>query len=424
LIQKIEKLRQNFQNTDLYVLWKKIFGTKLNTNSSVQLQKVLYDKMGLTPLKTTPTGAGSCDEESLEHLDNPALRKLLQIRKYSKLINTYLKNLRKETVKEGEFSYMHPGFNLHTVSTYRSSSNNPNFQNQPKHDKESMRICRKSIKARPGHQLMAMDFSKLEVGIAACYHKDPVMLEYLKSDHNDMHGDLAQQIFFISDTEWDKNVPEYALLRNAAKSGFIFPQFYGDYYKNNAEGLRKWVKLGTGRWKPNQGVQLSDGKHISDHMIENGITSSAKFVQHLQGIESDFWNNRFRVYEKWKRRWLRQYQKQGYIRMYTGFRCKGVMRQNSIINYPIQGTAFHCLLWSLIQIEKEIKDWDSRIVGQIHDEIVFDVLPKEQKELEKLVIEITTKRLPAEWKWINIPLQVDTDLFEIDGSWAEKIDLP
>ena len=108
--------------------------------------------------------------------------------------------------------------------------------------------------------------------------------------------------------------------------------------------------------------------------------------------------------------------------MKTGFRCSGVMTKNHVTNYPVQGTAFHCLLWSFIQLDKILYSggWKSRIIGQIHDAIVFDVCPPELEKLLELVRKVTTKDLRKHWEWINIPLSVDAELCPVNGSWAEK----
>ena len=301
-----------------------------------------------------------------------------------------------------------------------NSSSNPNFQNIPKRDKESMQICRRAIKPRPGHQLLEVDFSQLEVSIAACYHKDPTMIKYLTDPHSDMHGDMAEQIFMIDD--FDKDNPEHKYLRDAAKNGFVFPQFYGDYHGNNAAGLCKWAQLPRHRWKKGQGIKLPDGQHISDHMINKGIKSYDQFVEHLKEIEDDFWNRRFHAYQKWKNKWLRQYKQKGYLDMLTGFRCSGVIQKNEVINYPVQGAAFHCLLWSFIEIDRssQKENWGSRLIGQIHDAMVLDVHPDELEHVGRTIKRVTCIDLPKAWKWISVPLDVDAKLCPVDGSWAVK----
>jgi DNA polymerase-1 len=420
LTSKIERLERKVNKSDFIKQWRQRFGTKMNTGSGNQMGTMLYEVLGFTPLKTTASGKGSTDEESLLGFDIPELKMLLEIKKLKKLQTTYLGNFLQEQVD----GYMHPFFNLHTVKTYRSSCNSPNFQNIPKRDEFAKKITRDAVFPRPGHQLMEVDFSKLEVSIAACYHKDPTMLNYLKSEHNDMHGDLAQQIFCIDDDVWDRDVKEYSLLRKAAKNGFIFPQFYGDYYKNNAENLRAWVKLSQGKWKSGKGVQLPDGTYISDHLRKHKIKSLTDFENHLKEIEDDFWGNRFKVYDQWKKRYIKQYEKTGIIKLKTGFEITGNLNKNDITNYPVQGAAFHCLLWSFIRMDDIIRNehLDTRIIGQIHDAIVLDVAPDELDYVAKTLVDITTIQLPKAFDWIIVPLQIDAELFPVDGPWTKTID--
>jgi DNA polymerase-1 len=417
LDRKIARYEKQIFESQLITEWRKKYGQKFNLNSTTQLGDMLYNERGLLPAKKTATGKGSTDEESLRTLGIPEINKLLDIRKMQKVKDTYLENFLREQVND----YLHPFFNLHTVVTYRSSSNSPNFQNIPKRDKEAMTLTRSAIFPRPGHQLMELDFSKLEVSIAACYHKDTTMMEYLRSDHNDMHGDLAAQIFKIDN--FDKHRKDHALLRSATKNSFIFPQFYGDYYGNNAEALCGWVKLPHGKWKKAQGIEMEEG-YISNHMISVGIKSYDQFVQHMKEIEDDFWNNRFMEYGKWKVRWWKKYQKRGYFDMYTGFRCQGVMGKNNALNYPVQGAAFHCLLWVLIEVDKMIfsEGWKSRIIGQIHDALILDVHPDELEDIGYRIKEIATIKLPEAWHWIIAPLGIDAELCPIDGSFATKED--
>lgn len=416
LTYRIEKLKALILNTKLGKDWKKKYGQNFNINSGLQLRDILYKDYKLKTVNHTKTGMGKVDDETLSSLNVEGLSDLLRMRKLMKIRDTYLTAFEREQVN----GYIHPFFNLHTVVTFRSSADRPNFQNIPKRDKEAMKIVRNAIFARPGHQLMEVDFSKLEVSIAACYHKDPVMLKYLTSEHNDMHGDLAAQIFKIKD--FDKHVSEYSYLRSAAKNGFVFPQFYGDYYVGNAEGLSKWVKLPHRRFKRDEGVLMPGGINISEHLIKHGIPSYNAFVEHLKGVEYDFWNNRFRVYKKWKERWLAEYQRRGYFYSLTGFKYSGIYRKNQVINYPVQGAAFHCLLWSFIQVDKWLREnnMDTRLIGQIHDAMVLDVNPNEFQEVYKKVREITTQKLSAAWKWIIVPLDVETEITNVDAPWSKK----
>lgn len=301
-----------------------------------------------------------------------------------------------------------------------NSSDHPNLQNIPKRDEESMQLIRQAIYPRPNHQFLEIDFKGIEIAINACYNKDPNLIKYIKNPASDMHADMAKQIFIVD--KFDKNIPEHYVLRQAAKNGFVFPEFYGDYYINCAENMVcGWGNLPKGRWSEGQGIEV-DGKFLSDHLISKGITSLKKFEEHLKKIEKDFWGNRFPEYAQWKERWWSLYKKYGYIDTYVGFRYSGVMDRKQVISYPGQGTAFHCLLWSLIQIDDIIQKekLDTKIVNQIHDSILFDTNPDELSYIIKIAKDITANKLPEFWKWICVPMSVDLEIAPVDRPWNEK----
>jgi DNA polymerase-1 len=420
LTELIGQLDAEVHETKFYRHWShSVGGKEPNLESSDQLQKFLYGTKKLTPVKTTPSGRGSTDEEALEALNIPELTKMLRIRKLKKMRDTYLDAF----LRESHNGYIHPSFNLHLVKTFRSSSDSPNFQNIPVRDEEAKAIIRKCLLPRPGHQLLEVDYGALEVRIAACYHKDPTMLKYIK-DKYDMHGDMAEQIFLLG--KYDKTNKAHKTLRNGAKNGFVFPQFYGDYYGNNAIDLSKWGKLPLkGKWKDGDGIPLTDKETLGRHLRDKGILSLKSFTQHLKEIEEHFWNTRFPVYSSWKKKWYREYQKNGYFDLHTGFRIGGVMGKNEVINYPVQGAAFHCLLWSFNEADRiMVPKWDTKLIGQIHDSILFDVHPDELEQVMTTVKRITCEDLVKEWKWIIVPLEIEAELCEIDQSWYHKKEVP
>lgn len=416
LSKEIKKTEDKFFSTKFAKSWIKSNNGRIpNYMSDVQLSNYLYIKRKLEPKKLTKTGKGSADDEALKALNIPALDVLLRIRKLKKIKDTYLKGFLNEEVN----GYIHPFFNLNTARTFRSSSNSPNFQNLPKRDDEAMNICRGALLPRPNHQLMEVDYSGIEVRVAACYHEDENMMKYLNDPTSDMHRDMAMQIFKMKKLEKEKSY--YNTLRQAAKNGFVFPEFYGDYYKKCAESLSEWVGLPLTSWKQGMGIEI-EKYNISDHMIKNGLKSFKLFVEHMKDIEIDFWENRFPQYAQWKERWWKMYQKYGYIDMKTGFRCSGVMGRNDTINYPVQGAAFHCLLWSFIEVSKNLewKGFDTKLIGQIHDSMVLDVLPEEKEKVIELIKDVTCKKLMEHWKWIIVPMDVDFEICEVDRPWSEK----
>jgi len=417
LTRKIALLEKRFFETSFYRHWYNSFGGRVNINSNDQLATFLYDKKKIKPTTLTESGKGSTDEDALLQLDIPELVDLLQIRKLKKVRDTYLGAFMREQVD----GFIHPFYNLHLVKTFRSSSDSPNFQNIPKRDKEAMLLTRRALFPRVGHQLMEVDFKGIEVRIAACYHKDPTMLRYIKDPTTDMHGDMAVQLFGLSN--FTKSNPAHSTLRSAAKNSFVFPQFYGDYYKNSAINLAiVWGKLPDhGNWRKGQGLPLEDGFALGDLMLSNGFKNLDDYIEHVRVIEDDFWTKRFPIYSKWKEQWIAEYKKKGYFDMFTGFRCSGVLRPNNIINYPVQGVAFHCLLWALIRLDYlfSLQNLQSKIIGQIHDAIVFDIYPPELVRVSKLIKQVMTQELVEHWRWIIVPMDVEVDLGEIDASWAD-----
>jgi len=417
LTQKIKLLEDKFYRSKFYQHWGHTTKNKPNINSNMQLGYFLYKEKGLKPVKLTVGEQGSTDEDALTQLNIPELNDILRIRKLKKIRDTYLEGFMREQVN----GYIHPFFNLHLVRTYRSSSDHPNFQNIPIRDEEAMQACRKAIYPRPGHQLLEVDYSKLEVCISACYHNDPNMIKYINNPASDMHADMAKQIFMID--KFDESSVEHKILRGAAKNGFVFPEFYGDYYKNCGVNLAcRWGGLPQSKWKNGQGIKISEEMHLSDHLISKGIKSFNGFTDHIEQIEYDFWENRFAGYQAWKNRWWGIYQKRGYIDTLTGFRCSGVMNKKEVTNYPISGSAFHCLLWSFIELDKIMikEQWDTKLIGQIHDSIIFDVAPTELQHVVKVIKRVTCEDLRKAWSWISVPLSVDFEICPVDRSWAEK----
>lgn len=417
LTHSIDTLTAQFKQSKFYRHWDKSAGGKVNIDSNEQLAHFLYKTKKIEPAKLTASGKGSTDEEALKGLNIPELSDLLQLRKFKKLRDTYLNAF----INESADGFIHPVFNLHTVSTYRSSSDSPNFQNIPVRDEEAKKVTRSCLFARKGHQMLEVDFSGIEVGIAACYHKDPTMIKYIIDPTTDMHGDMAQQIFLIDD--FNRKISSHKHLRGAAKNGFVFPQFYGDYYKNNAVSLSDWGSLPLrGKFKSTDGIELDTGIHLGEHLLQHGIKSAEHFVEHLQQIEHHFWQERFPVYDSWKKKWFKKYQRQGYIEMKTGFRCYGIMNRKEVINWPVQGAAFHCLLWCFTRIDEimQEEEWQTRLIGQIHDSMVFDVYPPELEHVLKTVKRVTEVELAEHWKWIIVPMTIEAEVTGIDESWYHK----
>lgn len=416
LTHQIHQLEEDFITTKFYTDWKQtVNGSTINIYSPTQLGQYLYGNRGYKINRQTTSGAGSTDEETLQQLGIPELNILLEIKKLKKIRDTYLDGFEREAID----GYIHPFYNLGLVKSYRSSSDSPNFQNIPKRDQEAMDACRRAIYPRPGHQLIELDYKQLEVRISACYNKDERLIKDIIK--GDMHRDMSIEIFMID--KFDPKDPTHAILRQAAKNGFVFPQFYGDYYKNCAPYLAyNWGQLPKStKWKKGEGIKF-ENTYLSDHLISKRIKNLDDFTDHIKKIEYSFWKKRYYKYDEWKENIWQEYQRNGYIWSKTGFKYSGVMKRNDVTNYPIQGSAFHCLLWSLIHGVKAqtSEHWKTKIVGQIHDSIIIDAHPKEVDHVIKVMKCIMCNDIIKKWDWITVPLDVDVELCPVDGSWAEK----
>lgn len=419
---KCEMLTDEFAETPLGRKWRKTF-ISTNWNSDDQLRDILYIKEGLIPIKLTkpskrfPDGQPSVDNDTLDLISktHPDIIPFMDYKKMKKVKDTFLAGILREQVD----GILHPFFHLHKVKTFRSSSSNVNFHNQPNRDKMQKKIVRQSFLPRKGYHFMACDFSGIEVAISCCYHKDIKMLEYVRHpEKNNMHTDMAVQLYML-----DKFIKDGAekTLRKGSKNGFVFPQFYGDYFVNNAASLATWGELPTsGTFNPEDGRLLCTGLNLGEHLIKKGCPDYESFLNHVQAVEADFWNNRFKGYRDWKKRNVNAYMRKGFLNTLTGFTCSGEMGPNDINNYPIQGSAFHSLLKTYIETfhRMNAKGFQSKLIGQIHDELVVDTHPDETYDVLMIMKEIATQWLHKQWKWIIVPLVLEANIFDVDANWA------
>lgn len=407
-------LRRELEEDRTWTLWRRRYGAKANLNSRDQLSVILHDELGHEVKKTTENGRPMMDEESLADLDHPFVNRLSKLYKYDKALKTFLTGIEREVI-DGR---LHPVFNLHIARSYRSSSDSPNFQNFPVRDKEISKVIRSLFIASPGCVLVENDFKGIEVGVSACYHKDKEFISYITTPGKDMHRDMAAQIYKLKPEQVDKDI------RYGAKNKFVFPQFYGDFYVSCARNLWEWIR--QGKLKGPKGDSLRD--HLARHGIEElGVCDPEQrpvpgtFEHHLKRVEQDFWDRRFRQYGRWRKQWFESYQQNGYFDLLSGFRIQGMFSRNQVINLPVQGSAFHCLLWSLIQVNKKLRmeNMKSRVVGQIHDSMIADV-PEEELDAYLEVVTYVVKLLRVHYSWLIIPLEVECEISPPGKSWFAK----
>lgn len=254
------------------------------------------------------------------------------------------------------------------------------------------------------------------------YHKDPTMLEYLRNPTTaDMHLDFTRLLFKMPESEYDyhKEHSGDKTLRKGTKNGFTFPQFYGDYYGNNAVSLWTWMQLTGKKIKPGQGLEISAGMTIGDWLRKHGITTYKQFEKHVQRVEQDMWDNRFPVYKQWRENQYQWYLRHGYLTSLSGFTFQTIMSKNDTANYPIQGVCFHCLLWGIIRLLKLIKKkkMKTKLIFQVHDSIMADTPKEERDDFLELSKQVLCHDLKRYWDFIITPLELEADCSALNGNW-------
>lgn len=437
--KRIRHLETRLLDSDIGTQWRKVYGGNTNLNSRDQLANVLYNVCKIDKptnvqrlvyesrdqdeddaKQDAATAGTGADEATLELINIPFTANYLKLQKLKKLRSTYLGGILREVEDDGR---VHTSFSLSRVKTYRGACGDPNLQNVPIRNPEIGQIIRQAFIPSPGWRLIEIDYSAVEVRVAACYHKDPTMLQYIRDDY-DMHRDMAIELFMVPPPDKDQK-SAFKPIRNTAKNGFVFPEFYGDYYCGVSQYLWKQIKVHK--------LQTVDGVPLFDHLRSQGITSlgacdpkqspvAGTFEKHVQVIEQAFWGERFKIYDQWRRDWYTAYCERGWFDTLTGFRIHGVFSRNFVINAPVQGSAFHLLLWSIIQIQRELRRrrMRTKLVLNIHDSLIADSPEDEYQDYMGMAKEIMTQGVLKHWPWIITPLAVEADVTPIDGSWHTK----
>lgn len=428
---KIKAAEESLKAAPEWAAWKKRFGQATNFESETQLGVLLFEVMKLkSGGRTGKAAKWKTDVAVLEKVDSPWAQQYLKLKKMRKSLGTYLLGIRRETTAAGT---LHCSYNLASgyedagggATSFRGSCSDINFQNQPVRNPDMAGVIRPCYVAAAGCRLVEVDFSGIEVRIAACYNKDPVLVKYIKDKTTDMHRDMACEIFMLSPDQVSKKGT-----RDASKNMFVFPQFYGSVYFQCAPAL--WDAMLRRGFK----IEGTDDLVI-DHLKGKGVvklgecdpvkikesgTQAGTFVHHLKKVEHAFWHKRFKRYTKWKQEWYDAYLKTGEFHFHTGFTCTGVYKRNAVLNYAIQGSAFHCLLKTIMLVRAEVKrrKMKARFVGQIHDSMLADVPHAEVQDFLTIVHDAATRRLAQEWAWVTVPMEVEVDVVPEGQSWHQK----
>ena len=368
----LKSLENDFQN-ELTGLGKKIFkesGEEFNLNSPKQLGEILFNKLKLVSNpKKTKTGQFSTSEEVLSALakDHQIISNILEWRSLDKLLNTYVKALPNEI--NSNTGRIHTKFNQAVTSTGRLSSNNPNLQNIPIRTENGQKIRKAFTPRDKDFILMCADYSQIELRIIASLSGDVNMIDAFNKGE-DIHTSTASRIF---------NVPHNEVSRE--QRGNAKTVNFGIIYGVSAFGLSQQTNLNR-----------KESKILIDNYYENYPT-----LKEYMSKQIDFAReNGYVETLMGRRRYLTNINSQnGMIRSAD---------ERNAINAPIQGSAADIIkiaMKNIFNILSE-KQFKSKMILQVHDELVFDVHVSELDKIKKVV-----KNSMENAVTLDIPLKVD-----------------
>jgi DNA polymerase-1 len=339
-------------------------GGEFNLGSPKQIGQIFFEKLQLPVVKKTPSGAPSTDEEVLQKLaeDYPLPKILLEHRGLSKLKSTYTDKLpRMVNAKTGR---VHTNYAQAVAVTGRLSSNEPNLQNIPVRTAEGRRI-REAFIAPPGSKIVSADYSQIELRIMAHISGDPSLMRSF-AEGEDVHRATASEIFGVTPIEVSSDQRRIAKVIN-----------FGLIYGMSAFGLASNIGISRDAAKLYIDRYFQRYPGVANYMDET--RSKAKrdgFVETVFG----------------RRLWLPE------INGGSGPRRQGAER--AAINAPMQGTAADLIKLSMIAVQDwlEASKIQTRMIMQVHDELVLEVpeaeLPEVRKRLPELMCGVAKLKVP------------------------------
>ena len=358
---------------ELGKITKKIFelsGEEFNISSPKQLGEILFEKMKISDKpKKTKTGQYSTSEETLTELasKNDIVKLVLEHRSISKLLNTYIDSLPKQLDKST--NRIHTEYVQTIASTGRLSSVNPNLQNIPIRTSRGKEIRKAFIAKNKDYFLMAADYSQIELRIIASLSEEENMMNAFKNKE-DIHSSTASAVF---------NVPINKVTKEQRSNAKVVN--FGIIYGVSAFGLSNQTNL---------------NRKESKELIEKYFEKYPKLKHYMNNQISFARDNGFVETILGRRRYLKDINSQNSI-------VRGAAERNAI-NAPIQGSAADIIKIAMINIQNKLSNgnYKSKMLLQVHDELVFDVFKPELNE----IINLTRNEMEQAYK-INVPLTVD-----------------
>lgn len=375
---KAKEIQRGFSNELATEIGKahECAGHEFNVNSPKQLQVVLFEELKLPKTKRIKSGY-STDADSLmwlhQETNHPLLGSLLRIREVGKL-ETVLEGL----ITSAKVGRIHTIFQQTVTATGRLSSTDPNLQNIPVRSEEGRRIRDCFIAQKPYSQLLTADYSQIEMRIMAHLSADKHLIEAFNSGE-DLHNSVAGLVFGVKPDQVSSE------MRRTIKA-----MSYGLAYGLSAFGLAQQLDL-----SPSEAQKLMD----------DYFTRFGGIRDYLQSVVRTARERGFTETLLGRRRYLPDLTSEN--------RQRREMAERMALNAPIQGSAADIIKSAMLIVEDGIEKagLQSRMILQVHDELIFEVMAGEEMELEKLVRDGMSKAYP-----LDLPLEVSVG---IGASWDE-----
>jgi DNA polymerase I len=330
-------------------------GVRFNLSSPKQLGEVLFEKLCLDPkAKKTKTGQYATGEDVLTRLSvqHSIADDILAYREYTKLKSTYVDSL--PLLINKKTGRVHTTFAQAVAVTGRLSSNNPNLQNIPIRTDRGREIRKAFVPRDENHVLISADYSQIELRIVAAISGDPNMCEAFRL-HKDIHNATAAKVYGVDEDAVTKE------MRYKAKS-----VNFGIIYGQGAFGLAE-----------NLGISRSEAKTIIDQ-YKREFAGIPKYMDDMMNFCRE---HGYVQTIMGRKRWLRDINS-------ANFTVRGYAERNAI-NSPIQGTAADMIKLAMVKIHHAFKElnFKSKMVLQVHDELVFDVHRSEVEKIQPVILE-------------------------------------
>jgi DNA polymerase-1 len=373
-----EELGQDLARLEAEV--HELAGQAFNLGSPKQLGEVLFDglQIGRGKVKKTKTGQYATGEEVLEGYvkEHPIVEKILDWRQVGKLKSTYVDAL--PQLVHPKTGRIHTTFNQAVAATGRLSSTNPNLQNIPIRTERGRRVRNLFVARDSDHVLLSADYSQIELRVIASMSQDPAMLEAFRSGE-DIHAATAAKVFGVPLSEVSREQRSHAKTVN-----------FGIIYGVSAFGLSNQTTLSRSEAKEVIDSYFATYPGIKKYIDDQVASARSKgYVETLLG----------------RRRYLRDIDSRNQA-------VRGHSERNAI-NAPIQGTAADIVKLAMINVHARMQreGFQSPMILQVHDELVFDVQRSELDALKALVVEEMEKAYP-----LAVPLVADTG---VGTTWLE-----